>query len=48
MDPKKTRRYTADDCAAVLSVAAGRDLFEWFRSLGIDVDRKRTTIAETP
>ncbi|MHC4502497.1 MAG: hypothetical protein ACYTFI_04255, partial [Planctomycetota bacterium] len=47
-DPKKLKRYTADDSVAVLSIAAGRDLFEWFRSLGISVDRKRATISERP
>jgi len=46
IDPKKMKRYTADDCVAVLSIAAGRDLFGWFRSLGIDVDRSRTSVAD--
>ncbi len=44
IDPAKRRRYTEDDCVAVLSLAMGRDLFPWFRSLGIDVDRERTDI----
>lgn len=48
IDPKKRKRYTADDCVAVLSIAAGRDLFGWFRSLGIQVDRKRTDIPQKP
>ena len=43
-DPKKIRRYTAHDSVAVLSVAAGRDLFKWFQSLGISVDRAKATI----
>ncbi|HUS91344.1 MAG TPA: hypothetical protein VM695_05805 [Phycisphaerae bacterium] len=43
-DPKTLKRYTADDCVAVLSAAAGRDLFGWFRSLGISVDRSKATI----
>ena len=47
-DPKKLKRYTADDSVAVLSIAAGRDLFQWFRSLGISVDRKRATISGRP
>jgi hypothetical protein len=47
-DPKKLKRYTADDCVAVLSVAAGRDLFAWFRSLGIQVDRANATITQEP
>ncbi len=47
-DPKTRKRYTADDSVSVLSIAAGRDLFPWFRSLGISVDRKRATISEGP
>jgi len=43
-DPKKIKRYTAHDSVVVLSVAAGRDLFKWFRSLGISVDRSKATI----
>lgn len=38
------RQYTADDCVAVLSTAMGRDLFPWFRSLGVNVDRSNTRI----
>jgi hypothetical protein len=30
---------------AVLSVAMGRDLFPWFQSLGIKVDRAKTKVA---
>lgn len=44
MDPAKRDKYTADDCVAVLGIALGRDLFPWFRSLGIDVRRERTSI----
>lgn len=44
IDPAERKRYTADDCVAVLSIAAERDLFGWFRSLGIQVDRAKTTI----
>ncbi len=43
-DPKKMKRYTADDSVAVLSTAVGRDLFPWFQSLGVKVDRSRTAI----
>jgi len=43
-DPKKIRRYTAHDSVAVLSVAAGRDLFKWFQSLGISVDPAKAAI----
>jgi len=43
-DPAKLKRYTADDCVAVLSVAMGRDLFAWFRSLGIQVNRAKAQI----
>ena len=42
---EKRETYAADDCVAVLSLVAERDLFEWFRSLGIDVSRDRTDIA---
>jgi hypothetical protein len=44
IDPATRDRYTADDSVAVLSNAAGRDLFGWFQSLGISVDRERTTV----
>jgi len=47
-DPKQLKRYTADDCVAVLSVAAGRDLFGWFRSLATTVDRAKATVTEKP
>jgi hypothetical protein len=42
--PDKIKRYTADDSVAVLSTAMGRDLFPWFRSLGITVDRSKAQI----
>ena len=47
-DPKTIKRYTAHDSVAVLSVAAGRDLFKWFQSLGISVDRSKATITAPP
>lgn len=37
--------YTLDDCVAVWSAAVGEDLFPWFLSLGISVDRARTGLA---
>jgi hypothetical protein len=37
--------YSLDDCVAVWSAAVGEDLFPWFRSLGISVDRSRTDLA---
>jgi len=40
----KIKQYTADDSVAVLSVAMGRDLFGWFRSLGITVDKGRAKV----
>lgn len=43
-DPARLKRYSADDCVAVLSAAMGRDLFPWFRSLGIKVEAGRTRI----
>jgi hypothetical protein len=42
--PDKIKKYTADDSVAVLSIAMGRDLFPWFRSLGITVDRSKAQI----
>ena len=45
IDPAKMKAYTADDSVAVLSVAMGRDLFPWFQSLGIKVDRAKTKVA---
>ena len=40
----KIKKYTADDSVAVLSIAMGRDLFAWFQSLGITVDRSQAKI----
>jgi hypothetical protein len=42
--PEKIKKYTANDSVAVLSIAMGRDLFPWFRSLGITVDRSKSQI----
>jgi len=47
-DPAKVQRYTADDCVAVLGHAMGRDLFPWFDSLGVKVDRSRSAIRPGP
>jgi len=44
VDPGTRRAYTADDAVALLSEAAGRDLFPWFRAHGIDVDPARTDL----
>ncbi|HUT11502.1 MAG TPA: DUF4350 domain-containing protein [Thermoguttaceae bacterium] len=38
-------QYTADDSIVVLSIAMQRDLFPWFRSLGITVDSKQSQLA---
>ncbi|MBC7328242.1 hypothetical protein H5T87_09065, partial [bacterium] len=40
----KLKSYSADDCVAVLSIAAGENLFGWFKSLGINVSPDRTVI----
>jgi hypothetical protein len=40
----KLGKYTADDSVAVLSIAMERDLFPWFQSLGITVDRSKAKI----
>lgn len=44
IDEGKLKEYTAHDCVAVLSIAAGEDLFPWFQSLGINVSRDKTTL----
>ena len=44
IDPDQRHAYTADDSVAVLSAAVGRDLFPWFQSLGITVERANTTV----
>lgn len=44
VDPAKMDRFTPDDCAAVMSVAMGRDLFPWLQELGLTVDRSRTHV----
>jgi len=44
IDPAERDRYTPDDCAAVMSAAMRRDLFPWLQSLGLTVDRSRTTV----
>ena len=36
--------YSMDDCVAVWSIAVGKDLFPWFRSLGFDVDVSRSDV----
>lgn len=43
--PASRRGYSLDDCVAVWSVAVDKDLFPWFRSLGIQVDRSKTDLA---
>ena len=42
--PDRQNSYTADDSVAVLSNAVGRNLFDWFLKLNIDVDPSRTKI----
>jgi len=44
VDPAKMDEFTPDDCAAVMSVAMGRDLFPWLQELGLTVDRSRTQV----
>lgn len=44
VDPAKRKKFTPDDCAAVMSVAMERDLFPWLQSLGLTVDSSRTDI----
>lgn len=42
--PDKIKKYTPDDSVAVLSIAMGRDLFPWFNSLGITVNKNNAQI----
>ena len=44
--PADRRTYSMDDAVAVWSVAVGKDLFPWFRSLGFQVDHARTDLVE--
>lgn len=37
---KLPKRYSLDDAVAVMSIAAGKDLFPWFCEHGMPVDRK--------
>lgn len=41
--PAAKAGYTLDDCVEVWSQAVGQDLFPWFRSLGIAVDKARVS-----
>ena len=43
-NPDKIKKYTADDSVAILSLVMERDLFGWFRSLGITVNRENINI----
>lgn len=36
--------FTADDSVALVSIAMERDMFPWFRSLGVTVDRAKTDL----
>ena len=44
-DPDHMKSHTADDSVAVLSLAMGRYPFPWLQSLGVKVERSRTTVA---
>lgn len=51
--PAEKRSYSLDDCVEVWSRAVKKDLFPWFRSLGIKVERKNvrglaSTAGKTP
>ncbi len=43
-DPKKIRKYTPNECVAVLSHAMGRDMFPWFRKHGLTVSADKSAI----
>ncbi len=40
----KIKKYTPHECVVVLSHAMGRDMFKWFRSLGIAVSAEKSAI----
>jgi len=42
--PAKLKKYTPNDCVAVISHAMGRDMFPWFRSIGLTVDPAKASI----
>ncbi len=44
-DPKTLKAYTPDECVAVLSHAMERDMFPWFRSLGLTVSADKAAIS---
>lgn len=44
INPAKRKTYTSDDSVAILSDAIGRDLFPWFRSIGVHVEESRTSV----
>lgn len=44
INPSKRKAYTSDDSVAILSDAMGRDLFPWFRSIGVHVEESRTSL----
>ncbi len=37
-------KYDANNTVAVMSIAMGRDMFPWFRSIGFDVDREKAEV----
>jgi len=43
-DPATLKTYTPEDCVAVLSHAMERDMFPWFRSIGLTVSADDTTL----
>jgi hypothetical protein len=44
IDPATRSEFTADDSVALVSIVMERDMFPWFQSLGITVDRSKTTL----
>lgn len=46
--PGRPTGYSMHDCVAVWSNAAGRDLFPWFRSLGMSVDKSKVVDIPMP
>lgn len=40
----KIQKYDENNTVAVMSIAMGKDMFPWFRSIGFDVDRNNAEI----
>lgn len=44
VDPSKIKEYKDDNTVAVMSIAMGRDMFPWMRSIGFNVYREKADV----